>query len=144
MPCLLRKCQNFTLPFCCHHPSRRGHLHQSRQDFVGEEQQGGDHRQVLLLLAILTGYPGEASEILRQLIERVHNETWWEFIDSLNAAGGNWAELRVKLRSLRSLVADIEGCDVFRRYAASVARYSFQSGRVLIALQLPEAGNLDE
>ncbi len=111
------------------------------QEFVGEEMQGGDHRQALLLLAILTGYPGEASEILRQLIERLHNETWWEFIDSLNAVGGNWPELRVKLRSLRSLIADTEGCDVFRRYAPTVARYSFQSGRVLLALQLPEADN---
>jgi hypothetical protein len=111
------------------------------QEFVGEEQRGGDHRQALLLLAILTGYPGEASEILRQLIERVHNETWWEFIDTLNASGGNWEELRVKLQSLRPLVADTEGCDLFRRYASSVARYSFQSGRVLLALQLPEADN---
>jgi hypothetical protein len=111
------------------------------QEFVGEDQHGGDHRQALLLLAILTGYPGEASEILRQLIERVHNETWWEFIDTLNAPGDNWAELHVKLRSLRSLVADTEGCDVFRRFAPIVARYSFQSGRVLVALQLPDGDN---
>jgi len=109
------------------------------QAFVGDEKQGGDHRQALLLLAILTGYPGEAAEILRQLIERVHNETWWEFIDTLNATDGNWPELRVKLQSLRSLVADTDGCDVFRHYASWVARYSFQSGRVLLALQLPDA-----
>jgi KAP family P-loop domain/TIR domain len=108
------------------------------QAFVGDEKQGGDHRQALLLLAILTGYPGEAAEILRQLIERVHNETWWEFIDTLNATDGNWSELRVKLQSLRSLVADTDGCDVFRHYASWVARYSFQSGRVLLALQLPD------
>jgi hypothetical protein len=109
--------------------------------FVGDEKQDGEHRQALLLLAILTGYPGEAAEILRRLIERVHNETWWEFIGTLSPAGGNWAELHLKLQSLHPLVAETEGCDVFRRYAPLVARYSFQSGRVLLALQLPEADN---
>lgn len=109
------------------------------QAFVGDAKQDGDYRQALLLLAILTGYPREAAEIMRRLIERVHNETWWEFIDGLNATGGDWSELHLKLQSLRSLIADIEGCDVFLRYAPLVARYSFQAGRVLLALQLPEA-----
>jgi hypothetical protein len=109
------------------------------QAFVGDEKQSGDYRQALLLLAILTGYPREAAEMMRRLIERAHNETWWEFIDGLNATDGNWPELRMKLQSLRSLIADTEGCDVFLQYAPLVARYSFQAGRVLLALQLPEA-----
>jgi len=51
------------------------------QAFVGDEKGAGDHRHALLLLAILTGYPDQAAEILRRLIECEHNETWWQFID---------------------------------------------------------------
>ena len=113
------------------------------EQFVGSEG-SGEHRAVLLLLAMLIGYPSEAAEIFRRLIERVHNETWWEFIDSFQPRSGGpqgaeeWAELMAKLRSLRPLIGDTEGCDVFREYAPQVARYSFQSGRVLIAQRLPE------
>jgi hypothetical protein len=109
--------------------------------FVGDKMQGGHHRQTLLLLAILTGYPAEAAQILRKLIEREHNETWWEFVDSLSPPGENWPELRFKLQSLRALIPETEGCDVFREYAPWVARYSFQSGRVLLAQRLPETDN---
>lgn len=109
------------------------------QAFVGSEKDPGHHRHVLLLLAILTGYPTEAAEILRSLIEREHNETWWEFVESFGTDGGSWAELQQKLRSLCHLIRDDEGCDTFRQYAPWVARYSFQSGRVLLAQRLPQA-----
>ena len=48
-----------------------------------------------------------------------------------------WAQLRARLDSLRDLIPDTEGCDVFREYARQVARYSFQSGRVLVAQRIP-------
>ena len=109
--------------------------------FVGNEKAGGQHRHALFLLAILTGYPAEAAEILRPLIEREHNETWWEFIESFQSTAGDWPELRFKLQSLHALIPETEGCDVFRFYAPDVARYSFQSGRVLLAQLLPETDN---
>jgi hypothetical protein len=113
--------------------------------FVGDKDRGGQHRQALLLLAILTGYPKEAAEILRRLIEREHNETWWEFFASLETTTAltaeGWPELRAKLNNLRNLIPETEGCDVFREYAPQVARYSFQSGRALLAQQLPETDN---
>ncbi len=51
------------------------------EDFTGAEGEG-KYRPVLLLLAILTGYPDQATEILRDLLEKEHKETWWEFVDS--------------------------------------------------------------
>jgi hypothetical protein len=39
---------------------------------------------------------------------------------------------------LHDLIPEREGCDVFRDYGRRVARYSFQSGRVLITQRLPE------
>jgi hypothetical protein len=109
------------------------------QAFVGDEKGAGDHRNALLLLAILTGYPDQAAEILRRLIECEHNETWWEFIDSVQMEGAGWAELRLKLQGMRTFIGDAEGCEVFRHYSPRVARYSFQSGRVLLAQQLPNS-----
>jgi hypothetical protein len=113
------------------------------QEFVGSKD-GGDHRAVLVMLAILIGYPSEGAVIFRRLLERRRNETWWEFIQSLEPRAGEmretsgWAEFRTRLESLHELVADTEGCDVFREYAQRVARYSFQSGRVLLAAHLPD------
>ena len=48
-------------------------------EFIGDEKWGG-HRPVLLLLAILSGYPNEATEILQALVKQEHDETWWEFV----------------------------------------------------------------
>jgi len=47
-----------------------------------------DHRQVLLLLAMLTGYPAQTTEIIRQLVEGLEPSAatkldWWKFIDSI-------------------------------------------------------------
>jgi hypothetical protein len=149
-------------------------------EFTGKEGQG-KYRPVLMLLAILTGYPDQATEILRELLEQEHPESWWEFIDSFNARaekgraaasavtavdereaaaagaagakenGGdnaatpgdainllsdadaeNWKQLLEKLQNLRHLFKPSEPCADFVEWAPKVARYSFQSGRVLL------------
>lgn len=139
-----------------------------RSAFIGEAD-GGEHQCVLLLLAILTGYPSEATEILHELIHHEHNETWWVFIENLKAwslsgatdsakqvrrsrrdfdGGGGaqpepspdiitgvlharrWDELFNKLGRLRLNVND-EPCTAYAKWAPRIARYSFQSGRVL-------------
>lgn len=162
------------------------------KEFVGDKGQG-QYRAVLLLLAILTGYPDQATEILRELIEKKnHKEKWWELIDSFkerrkksqhalsessdplkksskevaarssgarnevrrsstpaiddNGAANvslesgsfvseaetqRWEELFENLKSLRKGIPD-ESCAAFEKWAPKVARYSFQSGRVLL------------
>ncbi|HEY7027316.1 MAG TPA: P-loop NTPase fold protein [Gemmatimonadales bacterium] len=47
-----------------------------------------DHRLVLLLLAMLTGYPAQTTEIIRQLVEGLEPSAaakldWWKFIDNI-------------------------------------------------------------
>lgn len=130
------------------------------QKFIGDEN-GGQHRAMLLLLAILIGYPTEATEMLRELLEREHTETWQEFIDSFKkrmenkermekqnisperttqdrvsqAEADSWQKLKENLESdtVRLLVPEDQSCADFVECAPHVARYSFQSGRVLIA-----------
>lgn len=122
--------------------------------FVGDKN-GGPYRSALLLLAILTGYPGEATDILRDLLEEERPETWWQYIDGLEArwnstvkpSSGSGSlgaqrrrDLMEKLKMLRGEIPDIQSCDQFVKWASKVARYSFESGRVLMLMN-DEAGN---
>jgi hypothetical protein len=106
-------------------------------NFIGDAD-GGLHRPVLLLLAILTGYPAEATEILRALLEGRPTTTFWALIDELENTPAptedpeRWSELFVRLRGLRGLVPEHQQCAELIEYALQVARYSFQSGRILL------------
>jgi hypothetical protein len=142
-----------------------------QDQFVGDQKRG-EYQCALMLLAILTGYPAEATEILRTLIEGKHTETWGELLSSFNAkvagetseergansektlkeATGrkevksagllgvagfpipqaqNWLELFNKLARIEDNLSD-RSCRAFSKWAPRVARYSFQSGRVLL------------
>jgi hypothetical protein len=103
--------------------------------FIGDAN-GGLHRPVLLLLAILNGYPAEATEILRAIIEGRATTTFWVLIDDFEKQSSEdaerWRELFGRLRGLRSLVPENQQCSELVEYARQVARYSFQSGRILL------------
>lgn len=132
-----------------------------RSEFAGDVL-GGEYQCALLLLAILTGYPTEATDIVSDLLRNDHRENWWAFMDSLKihklsgavadnrgkAGAGNegadahwsnnagalrlrrWEELFGTLERIRPGVAD-QPCSKFAKWAPRVARYSFESGRVL-------------
>ena len=119
----------------------------------------GDFRAVLLLLALLTGYPSEGTDILRDLVEDPPGGTWWQAVAAYAArgaaaddptpikpavAGGavsqaaeraRWRELLAKLDEIRVLgvVDEPVPCAVFSAWARRVARYSFESGRIALA-----------
>jgi hypothetical protein len=127
--------------------------------FVGETSQG-QHRVALLLLAIVTGYPTEAAEMLRGLLKQEESRMWWNFVDEIEeelsatsegpgttepklnkdnlpeklsaAEAENVRQLFNNLREVRELIPDTQSCADFIYWAPRVARYSFQSGRVLL------------
>jgi hypothetical protein len=124
-------------------------------EFVGDEEQG-KHRAALALLAILIGYPSEATDIIQALLEleqepgkKSRNVEWGRFFqrfDSDKSAGKRtapgdggqqaaeaerWRELKTKLKET-GLIHERQQCDDFIEWAEEVARYSFQSGRVLL------------
>ena len=138
---------------------------ENRAAFIGDEEYG-QHRAVLTLLAILIGYPKEATETLRGLLElkeelrreRLQNHRerreveWWEFLQKFdpdasdhNGTGPDadspqaesverWRELITKLKGT-GVIHQHQSCDDFIEWAEEVARYSFQSGRVLLERQ---------
>lgn len=121
----------------------------------------GDHRAVILLLAMLIGYPSEGTEILRDLVENPPKCSWWEAVVGYRdrgrlapdlstplATGGakattpseegeflRWRELLTKLGKMRQgqVIREREPCTVFSVWALRVARYSFESGRITMA-----------
>jgi hypothetical protein len=58
-----------------------------------DDRSGGEYRVVMLLLAMSAGYPAEASDILVDLMERDHPETWREFLHSLAPGEDGQAEV---------------------------------------------------
>ncbi len=122
------------------------------QAFIGDKN-GGQHRSMLLLLAMLIGYPAETIEILGDLSKRNHSETWWKFIDSFKLQtdssvssnnsetphevnGGDPERLRQlldKLSEIRSLIGEDQSIEDFVEWGPQVARYSYQSRPALFA-----------
>jgi hypothetical protein len=97
---------------------------------------------VQVLLAMVTGAPAEASEILRELLARpahgAWNVKWWDLVDGVVKRGGDkpgWHWLHARLQSLRDDTEVPRNCKGFRKWADDVARYSFYSGRVLLGPQ---------
>lgn len=101
---------------------------------------------VQVLLAMVTGTPAEASEILRKLLalptQAPWTVKWWDIVDGVVKEGGDtpsWNSFAIRLRSLRDSGEVPETCEGFRKWADDVARYSFYSGRVLLGPQIASA-----
>ncbi len=126
--------------------------------FVSEDKDG-EYRAVQLLLAIQTGYPNQAVEIIRDLIEQNPTVSWWTFVDRYTEKYGQrskrrsaepttrrsipshnpiasqvdserWREFLDRLNLLRPELSE-RTCTDFIKWSPRIARYSFQSARVL-------------
>ncbi len=122
------------------------------------ESEGGDHRVVLLLLAMLTGNPAETTEIIRDLLQGVPADAWWARLEDYRkravaavpatgvpdleaqAAAEGWRQLFERLDTIAKTVRDPWSAQRFKEWAPRVARYSFQSGRVLLAARAGSSG----
>lgn len=134
---------------------------------------GGGYESVLLLLAMVTGYPVEAAEVIGELLERAKqpdaSDEWWEMVDTIRTNGQNGEKhpstkaarrsasraarrhtsalenetvtpegssagvMFEKLAQVRGKVGDDLTVKDMVRWAQVVARYSFASGRLLMA-----------
>jgi hypothetical protein len=108
--------------------------------FLGEHG-SGECRAVLLLLAIVTGYPAEATEILRDVAE-TPGALWPDFMARYRKGASSDAPPKAESARWTALLDVLERieregslgylgpCTVFTRWAPRVARYSFESGRL--------------
>src|SRR5262249_47554023 len=103
---------------------------------------GSEYQCVQLLLALVTGAPAQASEVLRELLARtpesMRQEQWWRFVDAVETKTADpveWAMFQAGLQQVHALIPETPSCELFRKWADDVARYSFYSGRVLLGPQ---------
>lgn len=113
-----------------------------RAAFVGNTEHLGDCRYAQLLLAMLIGYPAEATRVLALLVEQEPPGSWWDFIQACahdksghGTSPERWAELGSRMDELRTqrVLPETLTCGVFVTWAPQVARYSFQARSVLMA-----------
>jgi KAP-like P-loop domain-containing protein len=115
--------------------------------FVGDGTRGL-HRPVLLLLAMLMGYPEETTEVLRAIIDghlpaetapvnRTLRALLAEFRTlrvpaTVPPDGEGWSELLQKVARATTKMPEDYACADLRPLAKIVARFSFRSGRILL------------
>jgi len=116
--------------------------------FRGTSGKPGEFQVAALLLAAVVGYPAEATSLLRAVLTR-RDKAWWELVEALDTSGAEQdaalraeadahgaerqrATLREALQEVRSGIqlAD-HPPETFAWWAREVARFSFQSGRIL-------------
>lgn len=121
----------------------RGLLDEYRFEAYTDER-NGEYEAVLLLLAMLTGYPKETTEILRHLVTKKISSAWWTFVSDFvkekthalpkGSPRERWISLGTKLESIRQVAkrpTETRSCDHFAKWAAETARFSFYSGRLM-------------
>jgi len=121
----------------------------------------GEYSAAIFLLALLVGYPSEATDMMRDLTEETSTEAWWEWLEKfLSKAKAEAAEKqtgessaqraerlaelqrrleRLRVRLDKTSVA-LPASDVFRHWTPYVARFSFQAGRLGGATTTLESG----
>jgi hypothetical protein len=121
------------------------------------------HQPILILLAVLTGYPSEATTILRALLDPQPEGSWFDLVRGLEELhtlvklvpsddsktksteyvpvadlkgedgrrAVRWAALLNKLVRIEQTTGPMDSA-LFRPWARGVARYGFESSRVLV------------
>jgi hypothetical protein len=113
----------------------------------------GEYQTVLLLLAVLVGFPGQAPALFEHILNGNDQERWWDFIEGWRRQEGlrisrqEAAARRRLFDCLNSLRADeritVDALAPFRRWVLVVARYSFHTGRLLVVRQYNSANAAD-
>jgi hypothetical protein len=97
--------------------------------FAGEEGRLGEYQAVLLLLALLIGYPGVAPGLFGRLARMRNDEGWWEsFVAGIANSGSSNSqvleEVHENIVALQGgLLADVS---VYQKWVPVVARFSFE------------------
>jgi hypothetical protein len=101
----------------------------------------GEYRAALLLLGIQCGYPGPAADLIDDLLDNRPAGHWWGYVEALQRRhppgqaedDEAWRDLFRRLAEVRPRLGALPRCPTFVRWAPEVGRYSFRSGRVLVA-----------
>ena len=104
--------------------------------FRGSKDHPGEFQAAAVLLAALVGHPAEATALLRRVLSAPEGGSWWGLVESLeppppSGDGHPRRGLREALLAVRPHLAADPPLSTYARWAREVARFSFQSGRIL-------------
>ena len=121
--------------------------------FVGDPDDSGEHRAVMILLAILTGFSRQAPYVFRKILSLPPDSRWESTINTLrprqipgveavqyhnsvvpvmNAGEAiQWKRLHTSLSALGQVAALSETLSPYIKWAPRVARFSFRVGKVI-------------
>ena len=129
----------------------RASIHGEELDrLIGANGYEPEYPAVLLLLAIVIGFPEQASQIIEGLLDRPAS-TWPQFLDALRPQDGSgsgtpgevvWIKFFECLDSLAVTSLPIS-ISPYAEWASRVARYSFRTGRLATRPQPPTNNSSD-
>jgi hypothetical protein len=98
----------------------------------------GDYKVILILLAIVSGFPGLATPLIEALMDADPELTWSSFVDELlarepvgKAQVEDWGRMARALDAVRRNAQIPDNLSTYREWVLRVARFSFAAGRVL-------------
>jgi hypothetical protein len=112
----------------------------------------GEYQAALILLAVTTGFPEQAADLMHDLVDARPTGSWWAWWDdhlsTMRRAGllgtrrQSWEDLAACLADLKSQLdrkaMQLPECNVFRFWAPRIARFSFESGRLGIVPEIAD------
>ena len=110
--------------------------------FLDRSTGTGDYQAILILLAIVSGFPDLAAPIVEALLQASPGLSWPAFVDELLArepARGDqgkahredWVRMGKALAAVRAKAQVPDGLTAYREWALQVARFSFAAGHAL-------------
>jgi hypothetical protein len=104
--------------------------------FRGSRDHPGEFQAAAVLLAALVGHPAEAAVLLGRVLSAPEGGSWWGLVEGLepprpSGDGHPRRALREALLAVRPHLAADPSLPTCARWAREVARFSFQSGRIL-------------
>jgi hypothetical protein len=119
-----------------------------RKRLIDSESGTGDFQSVLLLLAMLTGFPEQAGEIIERLLLRPSG-TWLQLLDELRpesrserlsmAEAATWRRFFQRLDIVLPSLTSGDSLESYVYWASRVARYSFRTGKLVTPTWTSEA-----
>lgn len=102
----------------------------------------GDYQAILILLAIVSGFPDLAASTFEALLQADADLTWPAFVDGLlakesergdlsAAQSGDWVRMGKALAAVQDSAQVPDGLSAYREWAPRVARFSFAAGHLL-------------
>ena len=117
--------------------------------FVGDEQNPGEHRAVMVLLAALTGYPRQSPYVFRKLRRLLPSSSWQAALDTFTPRyipdtdppqyqnrvvptmdAGEVTQWQRLARALTSITGLPDKIEPYARWIPTVARFSFRGGKI--------------